>query len=826
MPSKLPIYPSLLTLVCAAAIPAGAEEPSRSREASSPTMEEVIVRANPIRDSQAAALEVKRLSENLMDVISADTIGRFPDQNLADSLGRVPGVAIERDQGQARYINLRGAPFRWTGIAFDGIDVPGAENGRIPRFDSFPSTITSRVDVNKAILPSMPGESVSGFINVHTFNPFDVEGPSFALDYGLGQQELGDGDVDRLGLRGSWSNENFGFMGFLSENSREQITDNREYELAPNQGDELTVMELDFRSYKIKREDTAYGGRVEYRGEGTLRSLFVSTLYSEFVDEEERTQWVFEPVDPQPGSVRENIPMGINRLLQFGTYENSTATSTLGADFSAGEWDVQTRLNYTETEFAVRLPIPQSFGGGIGSFDVTNIEDPIVTLAQPLEEVFIGATFGIDVANQLDIEATKFKVDVQRDTDLFGDTTVALGFQYEERRSDGYALGIGFGPFPEGVDIASFTTDERWYSNTSNSINATYYDNKGLRRAWEAAGGVGDFSVPDSLRVQIDEDIFAAYAMATTRFNWGNIVYGLRVETTDYSSAGTVDGARLVVSDDFVNVLPSMHVNVDLADDLKFRASLSSGVNRPTYNEWRAAANVDVTDREVSGGNPFLEAEETVGGDLALEWYFAEASIISAGAFYRRVDNVIYVESTAIDGGDYLPSAAGQLWQFNGAVNGGDGYLAGLELNFIGSAASLFSGPLAGLGVSANLTVLDSEFDGLNGETFGLPGTSDLIYNASLFYERYGLSARINYQYRDEWISPIEDPSEFWGEQERVDLTIAYILPVDLLGATTSVYFNANNLTDETDVRFAGNGTINQAESYGAHYLLGLRINF
>ena len=125
-------------------------------------IEEVLVSANPIRDSQQAALDAKRYADNVVDVVAADTIGRFPDQNLADSLARLPGIAVERDQGQARYLNMRGAPFRWTGIAFDGIDVPGAENGRIPRFDSLPATITSRVNANKAVLPSMPGESVAG----------------------------------------------------------------------------------------------------------------------------------------------------------------------------------------------------------------------------------------------------------------------------------------------------------------------------------------------------------------------------------------------------------------------------------------------------------------------------------------------------------------------------------------------------------------------------------------------------------------------------------------------------------------------------------------
>ena len=74
-------------------------------------VEEVVVVGKPIKQSETAAILAKRDALNVTDSISADTIGRFPDQNLADSLARIPGVAIERDQGQARYVNLRGAPF-------------------------------------------------------------------------------------------------------------------------------------------------------------------------------------------------------------------------------------------------------------------------------------------------------------------------------------------------------------------------------------------------------------------------------------------------------------------------------------------------------------------------------------------------------------------------------------------------------------------------------------------------------------------------------------------------------------------------------------------
>jgi len=132
-------------------------------------LEEVVVVAKPIRASQISAIEAKRNANNVADIISADAIGRFPDQNLADALGRLAGLAIERDQGQARYVSFRGSPKRYTTTAFNGIDIPGVENGRIPRFDAYPAVITGQVVANKAITADMPGESISGGARERSF---------------------------------------------------------------------------------------------------------------------------------------------------------------------------------------------------------------------------------------------------------------------------------------------------------------------------------------------------------------------------------------------------------------------------------------------------------------------------------------------------------------------------------------------------------------------------------------------------------------------------------------------------------------------------------
>lgn len=814
-------------------------------------VDEIIVTSSPIRDSQAAALKQKQEADNVLDIIAADTIGRFPDQNLADSLGRIPGLAIERDQGQARFINFRGAPFRYTSIAFDGVDVPGAENGRIPRFDSFPSVITSSIEVNKAVTPDMPGEAVAGFININTFSPFQYEGLRASVEGGYGNQNLGDVGIEKYNGRVSYSNETFGILGFYSFNKRGRITDNREYELTIDPATNQIIPDnLDFRSYRGERRDEAYGGALEFRPNDNVE-VSLRSIYSEFVDEEERNQFDFDITDGagitgtplQPTSGYQPLIL-VSRLLEDGVYNNSTWTNTLEADFMAGDWAYTLTGNYTETQNDTDLPIPLSAGGtAAASYDISNIEDPIINIFAPftmtpidVNTLTFPANLGLVFASEQDIEVWKFKFDAERETSLFGETVFQAGVQAELRDAEGRSSGVSIGPLGGGVDIADFVTNEPWDTGFTNSIEGRNFDNVGLIQALDAAGAFNKAFDPVN-DTDIDENIYAGYAMATTTFDWGNVVYGARLEYTDFATAGSqINGGVLTpvaFDDTYFNVLPSVHVNIDLDDDLKLRFSGTSGVSRPTYTELRASATVDVVNLEIDGGNPFLKAEKAYGFDASLEWYFDEASIASIGAYYRTIDNVIYADTTSVpDGAVFAPGLipAGTQTTVNSFFNGEDGELMGLELNLIAQATFL-PAPFDGFGVAGNLTLLDSEFTApTRGQgKFNLPGTSDVIYNASIFYENFGLSVRLNYQYRDDWLSTTENDSltEFWADEERLDLSIRYTLPIEAQGIGLTLFANANNLTNAVDVRYVNTPrTPNQVEGFGSRYLAGIRIDY
>ena len=145
----------------------------------------VVTASRPIAESEAAALQIQRNSDSLVTVAASDAIGRLADQNIAQAASRLPGISVERDQGQARYINLRGAPKTWTTLSFDGINVISPE-GRDARYDSIPSALASQIIVAKAVTADMPGETISGNVNIVTRSALDYDGLHIAGKLGGG----------------------------------------------------------------------------------------------------------------------------------------------------------------------------------------------------------------------------------------------------------------------------------------------------------------------------------------------------------------------------------------------------------------------------------------------------------------------------------------------------------------------------------------------------------------------------------------------------------------------------------------------------------------
>jgi TonB-dependent receptor len=360
-------------------------------------VETVIVTASrPIQESDRAALNVQRNSIALVSVVSADEAGRLADQNIADALSRLPGVAIEKDQGQARYVNLRGQPRRWVNVSIDGINVVSPE-GRDTRYDNIPTAIASQLVVNKAVTPDMPGDSVAGNVDIRTRSAFDYRERRITGNLQLGQVELGGGrEIDAsLVVADKFFDNKLGVLGQISYYEREMVTDNWETDpyLRPGgvvlgasspsgidrrAGSETRrwAREYENKPYRLTRGNISGSLRADWRPNDTDK-FFFQTVYSQFTDIELRNNYIFRmdngatntattacptSAAPQTTSGANDICNGntpqvgtvygarINTNFRTGDIKEYIWTTSIGGNHEKLGWNFDWRVNFTETE--------------------------------------------------------------------------------------------------------------------------------------------------------------------------------------------------------------------------------------------------------------------------------------------------------------------------------------------------------------------------------------------------------------------------------------------------------------------------------------------
>lgn len=828
----------------------------------------VIVAARPILGSQAAAIAQQRAADNIVSIVAADAIGRFPDQSAAAALSRVPGVAIERDQGQERYVQLRGAPERWTVVSVDGMNVLGAEE-RVFRFDSVPAVVIQTLEINKTLTPDQPAEALAGRINIVTTSPFDRHGAHVSGDLGYGEMKLGGGPQRQGSLRGSWSNDRFGITAAVAHYRRNQTTDNREINWSRD-GNFNTPDDFSFRSYRLERENNAGQLGLEYRPESGGR-FFFDSLYSEFIDREQRNQYDF-----QLSRARTQTPANrgadsgfvdgaaYTGTWQYGRYYSDTFANTLGFDHDWAGFAVQGRLNFTHTNAGTTLPlIQQNFGRlslvysgattGVPDLDLYATTGSGVTYARGaalpnLPQTGSQADVLIPIIATTDTDSWTGQFDATRDWTSFGaEATFKAGLKVDRRKATGNTFSGLPGLTPVLQTYAAQTgrswsvnprlTNAPWESDFARGWGVNYVDNIGLREDLDgllaAARSAGLYDPAKAIQPQdrfaVDEDITAGYVQNKWRSGRLEVLAGLRVEHVEVESSGVVAAGAvltpLTVAQDYTDLFPSVHVNYELTDDVQARVALITGVARPSFGEIRTSVAVNDVAETVSGGNPDLKPERAWGLDAALEWYLPGAGLLSASAFHRNVDDVLFDSVRVIGDDRYDANGINRTgYDFTTTLNGSDGRLSGIEFAYQQQWRFL-PGLLNGLGFQGNVTFLDGEFKTPEGVTSAFPGLSDTLVNASLYYENHGLSARVSYQWRNDWLdepSPDATNQTYWAATEQVDLSLRYQVRKGL-----TVYFDANNLTDEIGRRYQGNaGRPIEVEGVGRRFIGGLRFNF
>jgi TonB-dependent receptor len=932
MKSRALCLPSRIALFCGVSLlpaPAFAQE---AMEIGSDDDAIIVTGSRPIAESEKAALEVQKNSDSLVAVVASDAVGRLPDQNIAQAAGRLPGLAVERDQGQARYLSLRGSPNYWTTLSFDGINIVSPE-GRDARFDSIPSALASQIIVSKAVTPDMPGETISGNVNIITRSPLDYDGFRISGKLGAGKVELG----SREEYEGSLTlsnvfDTNMGEIGVLLSGSyyeRNMITDNFEIDWEqvsqdrrPGFQDRFWARETENKLYRITRRNWSLSGRVDFRPDAD-NTISLRSLYTIFEDDEARDNYIFDFDDRQGDLVANtaactvpptstptttayadacnNNPfqgavygIDINQRSTLRYFRQSVFTNSIEGKHRFGDdWGLKWIANYTKSvddrsvigEARWESPSTRTLRPTV-AYDFTNANLARVQLfttnqlsgptrfqaGTPVTAIdnFTKPLVSLRSLDAVDpTKAYTFKAELSRDLSLFGgEGTIRAGFQYDQRtkinreRERVLNNAAGFAAAGISTNYLDFSLDRPFRGEIPLGYTFRYFDIQDMFDATGRADASIGFTPVLGNHYNVRERILAGYLMANGKFDWGSFVGGVRVEkvTNRGRSLATIPGVTGEIEAESSSTLafPSLHLNFDVTEEQKLRVGFTSGAARADYDQLRPNVVVDDANQRISGGNPAVKPERAYGIDAYYEYYAQPQGYFMLGAYYKRVEDVLYTSRRTF-GSDALNfnGVDRSGYAFSGITNGGKGRIFGVEAAFqaqLEPYTEQLGLPewMGGFGITANATWNDAKVTKpaivdnagvtlIPSRRVPLPGTSEAVINIGGYYEKYGLSLRLQYQKRTTWADGFADNladagDTYWAGDDELDFSARYELFKGF-----EVYFDASNLLNGAGRRYSDPSSILNAlgipaerngrytiewERFGRRFTGGVRFAF
>lgn len=813
-----------------------------------------VITVTAIVDAARRAADQQKNARGVTNVVAADAIGRFPDPNIAEALQRVAGIAIARDQGEGRYINVRGGPSEFSAVTIDGVSVSAPDpTTRAIDLDTVPSDIVGQLEISKTLRPDQDADSITGAVNIKTQSAFDYDGLRARASFGGSYNEFG-GTRDK---RGSVSISNLlgvtdrlGLLFSASYSQTDRQVDNIETVWArlarPEGGNVFGVVENLFKDYDTSRERIALTGAVEWRTEEGSR-LFARGTLSTYQDDEYRNQllvlWsegvLLPGATDQTGSFR-NIRVA--KQIRHRIIENEISTLEVGGqtDLGAGIFDASVSTAKTEQTYPRRDELLWRTAA-LGTETSPATYDYRQSSLEPAISIFASGV-------HLNPASFSFRENAYRTAQTREDaTSVSANFTLPIK------VGSGEGDFKIGAKLRAGEreSDENRFRNrataaaptgslasfltTSPSRNYGYdlgfkVDPSLANAYYDATKGVSPIRAEQSATAdyQADETILAGYALWDLDFDRLGVLAGLRLEQTETEGSAPVFNATSGAITErldkrkYSDVFPGVTLRYAFTDGLIGRAALTRGMTRPNFTDIvpRALETLEGTVLVVQQGNPDLAPTLSNNLDVSVEYYFEPIGILSASAFYKDLSDYNYTLRSA---GTYLGQAATLVRPENAP----SGSLAGVELVWQQQFTSL-PGWLAGFGVFANLTLVDAEIDVgrlyAGRSKFPLPGQSDSVTNLALFYEKGPLSIRLSYTDRSDYLNEINADDGaldlYWEGRDQLDLTASY-----QVNRVLETFVEAKNLTNTAGIRYYGERSrVYEYEKFGYSVFVGARL--
>lgn len=786
----------------------------------------------------ARSIAAQDKADNIINVLSSDDIGNLPDKNAAEALARLPGVSVQRDQGEGRYITVRGLGPDLNAVAINGALVPSPEAGRrAVALDVLPSGLIRSLEVSKTLTPEQDASSLGGAVEVKTLSAFDLPGSLLTVNAAASHDQNTGKNSPSAGML--WASRcgdgRFGVAVGLSGEKRKFGSDNVETGGAWD-GERLSGFEL--RDYLPVRERRAAALNLDFRP-AAGNSWFLRSFLSRFSDDEVRDRLTISNVSG--GALAEGVPASgrLERRIRQRKYTQEIQSAVFGTQQRFGAWQLDLQAGRSTADEDTPEALNDGRFRGTANFkdiSFTNSERP--TLKAPAT-AFDPASYSLN-AITLQQRYSKdaehhFKFDLGHEFAL-GEMRSNMKFgakaSRREKTNDTNQWSYGSKAVPGTLSMASFVQDHQLdypFGVVGAALNPAAIrarvaglDRNAARLATESA--INDFT--------LNEDIDSAYFQDTLSQGDWRLLAGVRAERTAFDAAGVRTSGSSVTplqrSRSYTNWLPSLQLRHDLDRETSLRAAWTNSVVRANFSQLAPGIAL-ASATEATIGNPDLNPLKSHNLDIGVERVIGNDGAVSAYLFYKDIKDFTYTTNLA-GSGPWTGYTSATTY-----ANGDTARVQGIELSWqqpLRMLPSPFNGLLVGVNGAltdsrANIARFDAKAGGMAGRRISMPGQSDRVMNLMLGYEAGPVSTRIALNYKSPYLlemgSDILNSSQdrIVDTQKQVDFSLSW-----QLSKGVQLSFDVANLNNEKYYVYQGVKAHNaQFEQYGRTYKLGLKAS-
>lgn len=918
------------------------------------TKETEIIEVRGIKGALGRAMDAKREAGGVVDSISAEDIGKFPDTNLAESLQRITGVSIDRSGGEGQLITVRGFGPQFNTVLVNGRQMASENQSRAFSFDTVASELVKSLDVHKTSSATMQSGGIGSTVNVTTARPFAISGFKFAGSVKGVYDENSEETTPQISalISNTFNDDTLGVLFAISHQKRETRLDQAQIDGwlenvgVPNpqteNGEAYTGNIFSPRNYDHKvtteeRTRTNANLVIQYAPSDNL-IVTADALYSDFDVETDTTSyghWFTAPnlegfgdaagatVDANGTVIDLYQEVGLATDMHAKKFDRLTESSALGLNF---DWDVNDNLNmqfdlsHSSAERAANngggdqlsligyanrvrfqvdnaiLPYASEFASanpGIYSgqqeidgsaYDTTVTPDGVSDLLDPANSrahVMLRRGWAVeDTVDQLRWDSTWLD-----DADS-GLAAVKFGAMYSSETknldrwdNEGTGIHCTFCGYPDSPDMNAFS---QYVFDAGSDFLGSVSGSGRMPTSWLAHDGEANFAFLEGIAAangnnisfdavkrnksfEITEETMSLYV----EFDFETEVAGMplsattgfRYEASDVDVSGTDEPVtELVILDktemlasygaaesiskrsDYEALLPNLSVKLEISDELIARFAASQTITRPTLDSMSPVTVIGTTRQggnlTSSSGNPELQPFTSDNVDLSLEWYYADASYLSAGYFRKNVANFIInttedITFSLADGNLLTDPSTGADVDHPDSTDTTAVFTNTLPSNSESAIVDGWEIALqhtfdSGFGFMANATIVDSDapLDPADiTQVFALTGLSD-SYNLVGFYENGPFQIRLAYNWRDAFVQSLTqlngDGVTIVEEYAQVDASGSYDINDNI-----TIFFEGINLTEEyvhKRGRFANQ--LLSVEDSGRRFAFGIRGSF